>query len=76
MSGHRDSRRARVARWRQRYWQRLEQIRTDTDQIAVAADHLRVALNKCASPAQRNDIIATAVADLVAPAEELLTRYE
>lgn len=76
MGGHRDSRHARVTRWRERYWQRLNQIKTDTDQIAVAADHLRVALHKCATPAQRNDIIATAVADLVAPAEELLTRYE
>jgi len=76
MGGHRDGRSARVARWRQRFWNRLEQVDSDTDQIAAAADHLRLALNKCATPEQRNDIIATAVADLVNPAEELLTRYE
>lgn len=76
MGGHRDGRSARVARWRRLYWQRLEQVKSDTDQLAAAADHLRIALNKCATPEQRGDIIATAVADLVAPAEELLTRYE
>ncbi|PXY16567.1 hypothetical protein [Prauserella muralis] len=76
MGGHRDSRSARVARWRRLYWERVERIRSDTDQIAAAADHLRIALNKCATPEQRTDIIATAVADLIAPAEELLTRYE
>jgi hypothetical protein len=76
MSGRRDGRSARVAKWRNWYWRAMELVKKDTDQIAVAADHLRLALNRCATPEQRGDIIATAVADLVAPAEELLTRYE
>ena len=76
MGGHRDGRSARVARWRHMYWQRLQRVEKATDQIAAAADLLRIALNKCATAEQRDQIVATAVADLVAPAEELLTRYE
>ncbi|MFI5614715.1 hypothetical protein [Amycolatopsis sp. NPDC051903] len=76
MAGHRDGRAGRVARWRRTYWERLGLVKNDTDQIAAAADLLRLALNRCTTPEQRGPIIAAAVADLVQPAEELLTRYE
>ncbi|KAA2248683.1 hypothetical protein F0L68_39735 [Solihabitans fulvus] len=76
MPGHRATRPERVAAWRDRYWQRLRRVKTDVEQLSVALDHLRLALTKCATPEQRQAIVATAVADLVAPAEELLARYE
>lgn len=76
MPGHSGSRAERVALWRDRYWRRVKQVKTDVDQLSVAVDHLRLALLKCASPEQRKAILATAVADLVGPAEELLTHYE
>jgi hypothetical protein len=76
MTGHKGGRAGRVARWRARYWQRLEQVTSDLDRIGVAADHLRLVLAKCTTPEQRKDIVATAIADLAGPAEELLTRFE
>jgi len=76
MAGRGGSRAERVAAWRNRYWQRVKQIKTDVDQLGPAVDLLRLALTKCTTPEQRKAIVATAVADLVAPAEELLTHYE
>lgn len=76
MPGHRDGRAGRVARIRTRYWTRLKATSSDIDRLGVAVDHLRVAVAKCAGPEQRKAVIDAAVADLVGPAEELLTHYE
>jgi hypothetical protein len=77
MAGHSEDRATRVAKWRGWYWQALKQIKRDTDQISVAADHLRLAINRSRiTDEQRKSIIATAVADLAGPAEELLSRFE
>jgi hypothetical protein len=75
MPGHRGGRAGRVARWRARYWQRLQEVKTDTDRIAVALDHLRLAL-KYTSPQQRTTVIAAIVAEIAGTAEELLSHYE
>lgn len=76
MPGHKAGRAGRVAAWRDRFWQRMTATNSDLDRVAVAADHLRLVLAKCATPQQREAIATAAVADLVGPAEELLAHYE
>lgn len=75
MAGHQGGRAGRVARWKARYWQRLQEVSTDTDRLAVALDHLRVALRHTA-PQQRSQVITATVAELSATADELLSHYE
>lgn len=76
MAGHRNGRSGRVALWRDRYWQGVKKSSSDLERLGVAADHLRLVLSKCAEPDQRRAIVSAAVADLVGPAEELLSNYE
>jgi hypothetical protein len=76
MPGHRGGGGGRVAAWRDRFWQRMKATTSDLDRVGVAADHLRLVLAKCATPAQREAIATAAIADLVGPAEELLAHFE
>jgi hypothetical protein len=76
MAGHQGGRAGRVAAWRDRFWLRMKSTTSDLDRISVAADHLRLVLTKCANTAQREAIATAAVADLVGPAEELLSHFE
>lgn len=76
MSGHEGGRAGLVARWRKRYWDRVQNAKTDLDRVGAAFDHLRIAVQKCAGPKERKAIVEAVIADLVGPAEELLTHFE
>lgn len=76
MSGHQNGRAGRVATWRKRYWDRVKAAKTDLDRVAAACDHFRIAVQKCAGPAERRAIVDAAIADLAGPAEELLSHFE
>jgi hypothetical protein len=75
MAGHRGGRAGRVAGWRARYWDRIEAADGPT-KVRVAADLFCLVIDKCASPEQQNHLVATAVANLAGPAEQVLNRYE
>jgi len=75
MAGHNVDRPARVEQWRQRHRHRLARAESPVEQIAVAVDHLRLAL-KCSSPQQRKRTAKQVCSHLITTADGLLNTYE
>ena len=75
MPGHKVTRAARVEQWRQRHRHRLARASTNLERLAIAVDHLRLAL-KCTSPEQQKRVTDHVCAELASTADELLASYE